>query len=54
MAIHREPYYRERFPSLSLPHTEAATEKTLLLPVYVGLTEAEQDHIVSALRTAIA
>ncbi len=54
MAIHLEPYYRERFPSLSLPHTEAATEKTLLLPVYVGLTAAEQDHIVSALRTAIA
>ncbi len=50
MAIHLEPYYRERYPSLSLPVTEAATAETLLLPLYAGMTEAEQDEVVQELR----
>ncbi len=49
MAIHLEPLYRKRFAGLSLPMTERAAAETILLPMYVGLTEAEQDEIVEVL-----
>ncbi|MFN8507770.1 MAG: DegT/DnrJ/EryC1/StrS family aminotransferase [Dehalococcoidia bacterium] len=54
MAIHLEPWYRERWPDVSLPETEAATANTLLLPLYPGMTEAEQDEVIDALRAALA
>ncbi len=54
MAIHLEPWYRERWPDVSLPETEAATANTLLLPLYAGMTEAEQDEVADALRAALA
>ncbi len=50
MAIHLEPYYRGRYPELSLPETERAAAETLLLPLYVGMTEAEQDEVVRELQ----
>jgi len=53
MASHLEPFYRERYPDLTLPVTERATAETLLLPLYVGMTEAEQDAVVSALLGAL-
>jgi perosamine synthetase len=53
MAIHREPFYRTMYPSLSLPVTENATDTTLLLPIFVGLTDSEQDEVVRALRAAL-
>ena len=49
MAIHLQPYYRARYPELSLPETERATEETLLLPLYVGLSDREQEQVVAAL-----
>lgn len=54
MAIHLEPFYRTRFPSLSLPVTERASAETLLLPLYAGMTESEQDEVVEALIGALA
>ncbi len=53
IAIHQEPVYRRLYPDLSLPHTEAATSRTLLLPMFVGLTDAELDEVVAALRAAL-
>ena len=53
MAIHLEPYYRKRYPGLSLPVTEDATANTLLLPLFAGMTDSEQDSVVSALKAAI-
>lgn len=52
MAIHLEPLYRRLSPGVSLPITEAATRETLLLPLFYGMTHAEQDTVVSALRKA--
>lgn len=49
MAIHLQPYYRRRMPGITLPETERATEETLLLPLYVGLGEEEQQRVVEAL-----
>lgn len=53
MAIHLEPYYRRRRPSLSLPETERASAETLLLPLFATMTEGEQDMVVAALRKAL-
>jgi len=49
MAIHLQAYYRQRMPDVVLPETERATEETLLLPLYVGLSEEEQQRVVEAL-----
>ncbi len=53
MAIHQEPYYRSLVPGCSLPETERAAADTLLLPLYVGLTEGEQDRVVEALTASL-
>lgn len=53
MAIHLEPFYRSLMPDVRLPETERAAAETLLLPLFVGMTEAEQDRVVEALRRAL-
>lgn len=53
MAIHLEPIYRSWFPAYSLPITEQATRETLLLPLYVGMTETEQESVVDALQKSL-
>jgi dTDP-4-amino-4,6-dideoxygalactose transaminase len=53
MASHLEPYYRAEYPDLCLPVTERATAETLVLPLYVGLTEQEQDTVMQTLLRAL-
>ncbi len=53
MAIHLEPFYRSRLPGLSLPQTERAAAETLLLPLFAGMTEDEQDQVATALLRAL-
>jgi dTDP-4-amino-4,6-dideoxygalactose transaminase len=53
MASHLEPAYRDH-PHVPLPVTERLTSRTLILPLYHELTEAEQDTIVSALGDVLA
>ncbi len=52
MAIHEEGAYDDR-PELSrqieLAHTEAAARETLMLPIFPGLSEQEQDYVVGRL-----
>jgi perosamine synthetase len=49
MAIHMEPYYRQRFPEVWLPVTETATRHTLLLPIYSTMTTVEQEYVIDHL-----
>jgi dTDP-4-amino-4,6-dideoxygalactose transaminase len=49
MAIHLEPYYRQRFPQVKLPITETAAHSTLLLPIYTTMTEIEQAYVIEHL-----
>jgi dTDP-4-amino-4,6-dideoxygalactose transaminase len=49
MAAHLEPYYRTLTRTAQLPVTEQATAETMLLPLYAGMTDAEQDHVLAAL-----
>ncbi len=55
IAIHLEPAYRKTktYANVSLPETERATKETMLLPMFVGLTDSEQDQVVQALRGSI-
>jgi dTDP-4-amino-4,6-dideoxygalactose transaminase len=52
-ACHLEPLYRDQDSGPRLPVTEQITTDHMLLPLFVGLTEAEQDEVVHALRTAL-
>jgi perosamine synthetase len=52
MAIHLEPYYRERYAGLRLPVTERCTAETMLLPLFPGLTDDEQRFVADSLLEA--
>lgn len=53
MAAHRQPAYRSRHTDLmSLPVTERLTDNTLILPLFHQMTDAEQQRVVGALRSA--
>lgn len=54
MAIHRKEAYRNDQAPLELPLTERASDRSLLLPLYPGLSEAEQHTVLLALWEAFA
>lgn len=47
MASHLEPAYIG--VECDLPHTEAVTRNTLMLPLFAGLTEAQQEYVIERL-----
>ena len=47
--IHTHPYYRERFPGVSMPVAEAQYERLLTLPLHAGMHDADVDDVVTAL-----
>jgi perosamine synthetase len=53
LPVHRQEYIMERGLHAELPVTDAAAANTIALPMFPGLTEAEQDRVVSAFRTAV-
>jgi dTDP-4-amino-4,6-dideoxygalactose transaminase len=53
IACHLEQHYRHMYPDLTLPETEAATKRTLLLPMFVGLSDMEQDQVIEALSASL-
>lgn len=53
MATHLEPYYRALAPELCLPITERAAAETMLLPLYAGMSDADQLRVVDALVGAL-
>jgi dTDP-4-amino-4,6-dideoxygalactose transaminase len=52
MAIHEEAAY----PTVraDLPHTEAATRDSMMLPVFPGLSDEEQDYVIDSLAGHLA
>jgi perosamine synthetase len=54
MTIHRERAYTEAYGDRSLPLTEKASDRSLLLPIFPQLTEPEQDFIVATVGKALA
>jgi dTDP-4-amino-4,6-dideoxygalactose transaminase len=53
MAIHEEASYAEPL-RVSLKHTEEASANTLLLPLFVGLTEEQQDYVIERVAAHLA
>jgi len=49
MAIHREIPYRDVYWEQRLVQTNAATEQTVILPLYHEMTNVEQDFVISTL-----
>jgi dTDP-4-amino-4,6-dideoxygalactose transaminase len=47
MAIHHERAYADSRPFL--PRTEEATRDVLMLPLFPGMTDAEQDRVIDRL-----
>lgn len=56
MAIHEEASYSGQAPQQDapeLPHTEAATRETLMLPLFPDLSEEQQDYVLERLETCM-
>ena len=52
MAIHEEDAYAGE--PADLPHTEAASRSSLMLPLFAGMSDAQQDHVVGCLARHLA
>lgn len=52
--IYRHPVFAELGPSGRFPHTERAYDRLLSLPLFPGLTDDQQDLVVSALEEVLA
>jgi dTDP-4-amino-4,6-dideoxygalactose transaminase len=54
MCTHREDSYASDYRGVSLPRSEAAQDRSVMLPLYPQMTHVEQDHVVSTLKQACA
>jgi dTDP-4-amino-4,6-dideoxygalactose transaminase len=52
MASHEESAYADA--RVDLPHTEAATRDSMMLPLFAGLADEQQDHVIESLATHVA
>jgi dTDP-4-amino-4,6-dideoxygalactose transaminase len=50
MCSHREAVYGEASVRMPLPHSEAAQDHCIVLPLYPQMTHAEQEQVCNALR----
>ncbi|QAY61776.1 DegT/DnrJ/EryC1/StrS family aminotransferase [Microbacterium protaetiae] len=53
MASHRQPPYRDLTPESGLPVTERLNDRTLILPLFHTLSEADQDRVIAVLRNPV-
>jgi dTDP-4-amino-4,6-dideoxygalactose transaminase len=53
MTAHREPAYTSIYGAQSLPITEQASDRSLLLPLFPEMTKEQQDHVAATLRRAL-
>jgi perosamine synthetase len=53
MTSHRERSYTETYGDQTLPLTEKASDRSLLLPIFPQMNVAEQDHVVATLGKAL-
>jgi dTDP-4-amino-4,6-dideoxygalactose transaminase len=53
MAAHLEPAYADPDAKPALPVTELLTGRSLILPLFHQMTQAQQDHVVSVVTSAL-
>ena len=51
--VHRQPYYRSRYPNVSLPGADAYYARQLSLPLYAGMEDRDVDLVVEALASIV-
>ena len=51
--VNRQPYVLERGISADLPVTDVTAERTLSLPMFPTMTEAEQDQVIAAVSAIV-
>ena len=51
--VHRQPYYARRYGHLELSGAERYYARALSLPLHPGISSADQDRVVGALRAAL-
>ncbi len=49
-AAHTHKYYRERYPQLSLPHTEWNSDRICSIPLFPDMRDEDVNRVISALR----
>jgi perosamine synthetase len=49
MAIHREAPYRDNRWNTCLPQTDYITDNTIILPLFYGMTEEEQEYVIDCI-----
>jgi perosamine synthetase len=52
MAIHEEGAYAG--VQADLPHTEAASRSSLMLPLFAGMSDEQQDQVIGCLERHLA
>lgn len=52
-AAHTQKYYRERYPALSLPHSEWNSACLCSLPLFPDMQDSDVDRVVNALLTLL-
>jgi dTDP-4-amino-4,6-dideoxygalactose transaminase len=51
--IHTFSYYRQKYPGLSLPVTEAVAAQEVTLPLYPSMKDEDVDYVISAVKVAL-
>jgi dTDP-4-amino-4,6-dideoxygalactose transaminase len=52
--IHTFSYYRQRYPEVNLPRTEAAAAREVTLPLYPSMRDADLNYVTDAVHHALA
>jgi dTDP-4-amino-4,6-dideoxygalactose transaminase len=54
-AVHRLGYFVDKYgyPAEHFPHAAAAEDLTITLPILPGMTDADQDRVIEALKTGL-
>lgn len=53
MTSHRESAYKNRMPGLQLPISEAASDRSIIIPLYVPMSQEEIDYVVLHIRRCL-
>lgn len=54
MTIHREEPYKERYSGFSLPVSEDACDRSVLIPLYIPMREEDCDYVIKSLRNLLS
>ncbi|MEN9347542.1 MAG: hypothetical protein RLZZ77_1053 [Bacteroidota bacterium] len=53
MTSHRESAYKDRMPGLKLPVSEEASDRSIIIPLYVPMSQEEIDYVIHHIRRCL-